>query len=102
DDERRIARAAAHRAVIDAEQHRVAAGARRRVGEHLRHELDALATDAGEEDLALHSTRLPGTVAVAIERDDLADRPARRRTVAPDRPAERHECDRRDAPRQPE
>jgi hypothetical protein len=54
DDQRRIARAAAHGAVVDAEKHRVAAGARGGRGEHLRHELDSLAADAGEEDLPLH------------------------------------------------
>src|SRR5262249_11022673 len=42
--------------------------------------------------------RAEGLIAVAVEVDDVADRPAGRRTVAPTRPAQRHHRARRDGP----
>ena len=82
DDDRRVARAAAHRTAVEAEEHRVLALVGRRLREHLGHQLDALAADAGEDDLALHQCALPprrptGRTCGAVSASSVA-RPARR------------------------
>ena len=57
EDEGRVAGAAAHHPVVHAEQHRVLAPVGGGQREHLGHQLDALAADAGEDGERAHCLR---------------------------------------------